>query len=77
MEGRDLNSIVCPMYLRNEHHAITCEGLYDTSVIVQQFGDDQKRRLHTDIFCTSQRYTCCEIYRAIIEANYADEDEEE
>ena len=64
----------CPFWreIRQTSQRIGCEGLTDHCQIILAFDSPYKRDQHEEIFCC-EHYRRCEIYRAVIEAKYAEE----
>lgn len=62
----------CPFYNRSTARTISCSGLYPTSTIVQHFQNEQEIKIQAE-FCKG-KYKNCELYRAVIEAQFAGDD---
>lgn len=63
----------CPFWKRAKRpREIRCEGLEDGMTIALRFNNEQNFIRHGTTFCCG-RYEACEIYRAIVEAKYAED----
>lgn len=62
----------CPFWQYVQKNSITCEGLTDHSHLRLLFDTLADREQHREIFC-SEHYRNCEVFRAIVEAKYAEE----
>ena len=64
----------CPFFRRADRKSgkIWCEGLTQNSSIILQYQDRLGFDVQIRTFCC-KNFRCCEIGRAIIEANYAEE----
>ena len=72
-ETAGTGAITCPFFLAHSAHEIHCEAFVDDARTITRFRQacDKARQLR--IFC-SARYTCCELYRALMRDKYGEED---
>lgn len=61
----------CPLCLTVGTRSIQCEGLTDRSTLTQRFSTLEEYRIQMEGFCCG-RYQNCELYRAVLQAKYAD-----
>ena len=66
--------IQCPFWRRTKARpfAIGCEGLVEGAKITQRFASDLDFQIQMRTFCAG-RYTCCELYQAIMAAKYQED----
>ena len=58
--------VTCPFFRGHTVTDIGCEGITDETTIRLLFKNKQSRNRHEEIFC-ADKYTNCELYRAIME----------
>ncbi len=62
--------VVCPFYrFDDDSRRITCEGLVEGSVLVQQYSRRKDLKQQLEVFCQKE---CehCEVFRMILAAKY-------
>lgn len=64
--------VQCPFWRELEGNRIGCEGITDHCTICLNFDTPDWRAQQERIFCCGA-FRNCEIYRAIVEAKYAEE----
>lgn len=71
MESWAAVDVKCPFFLSEDGRSklIRCEGFTDDCTTMIKFRNGGKKAQHMGIFC-NDRYACCEIYRATIQAKY-------
>lgn len=81
-KGRYAGDAVCPFYLTDRicangeyRYDIFCEGIVDKSCIAVRFYERKPYETQIRTFCC-EHFTNCEIYRAVMDAKYAEEEEE-
>ncbi len=57
----------CPFYQFDDgKRRITCEGIIDNSTLVVDFRNKEDYETQMSVFCC-EHYTCCEVYRMLME----------
>lgn len=67
--------VLCPFYRSERGRSIGCEGMTERSWIVQYYASVKDKLEQKRIFCNTGNYRKCEIYRAVMEAKYAEEED--
>ena len=58
--------VVCPYYTKHDANRICCEGTNEQNTISLLFGDGQKQKAYTVMYCNSMEgHRRCLLYRAL------------
>lgn len=68
--------ILCPFFKHDSRRmrTISCEGVFDRSRVTHSFRRDRDWEQQLVLFCC-ESYRTCEIYRAVMDARYPDDDD--
>lgn len=65
--------IKCPFYRNYNSDTVRCEGIMDGTTLGLSFADTKDRCRHMDVFCQTEHFRKCEIYRMVMDARYEEE----